>query len=201
MFFKINLKSIFLLIFGSVIISFGIFNVHSVSLVTEGGVLGLNLFVEHWTGISPSVTNFVLGLTCFLIGFKFIGFEFIKKSAVAVLSFSMSYKIFEQFDPIWPQLYNMPLVSAIIGALFVGVGTGICVKEGGAVCGDDALAMSISKIAGIKISTAYLISDIIVLLLSLTYIPLIRIIYSLITVVLSGQIIGLINRINKHQAV
>ncbi len=43
----------------------------------------------------------------------------------------------------------------------------------------------------------YLFSDLTVLLLSLTYIPLQRILYSLITVILSGKLIGLIQRVGK----
>lgn len=40
-----------------------------------------------------------------------------------------------------------------------------------------------------------MISDLVVLLISLTYIPVSRITYSLLTVVLSGQIIGLMQKI------
>ena len=43
----------------------------------------------------------------------------------------------------------------------------------------------------VKIQWIYLASDMTVLLLSLSYIPLRRILYSLLTVILSGQIIGL----------
>ena len=56
--------------------------------------------------------------------------------------------------------------------------------------GDDSLAMSLTHLTGIPIQRLYLISDLIVLLLSLSYIPLRRIGYSLLTVILSGQIIG-----------
>ena len=95
----------------------------------------------------------------------------------------------------------MPLLAAVLGAVFVGVGTGVCVKVGGAVCGDDALAMSISHAVHMKIEWAYLISDLTVLALSATYIPLNRLIYSLLTVILSGQIIGLVQRIGYKETV
>ena len=56
--------------------------------------------------------------------------------------------------------------------------------------GDDALAMSLSALLHVDIRWVYLASDLCVLALSLTYIPLKRIAFSLLTVVLSGQIIG-----------
>ena len=72
---------------------------------------------------------------------------------------------------------------------FVGVGVGIVVKEGGAAGGDDALALVISKVGKIRISKAYLFTDLTVLTLSLTYIPFGKIFYSLISVTLSSWII------------
>jgi uncharacterized membrane-anchored protein YitT (DUF2179 family) len=50
--------------------------------------------------------------------------------------------------------------------------------------------MSISHAAHIPIERVYLVSDLTVLGLSLSYIPWTRIAYSLLTVILSGQIIG-----------
>ena len=54
--------------------------------------------------------------------------------------------------------------------------------------------MSRAKHTRLKIQWIYLISDLSVLLLSLSYIPLRRIAYSLLTVILSGQIIGLLQK-------
>ena len=100
----------------------------------------------------------------------------------------------------WPGLANLPLLAAILGALFVGVGVGLCVRSGGAPTGDDALAMSLSHLLKTPIERIYLVSDLTVLALSLSYIPLRRIIYSLITVVLSGQIIGWIQKIHRRKS-
>lgn len=194
MFKDIKLKSCIIAFLASVFLAFGLYHVHSLSGVTEGGVLGLNLLLEYWFHISPSVTNFAVNVICYFLGWKLLGRVFIIYSAVCASGFSIAYKVFEQFDPLWPELYQHPLLAALIGAVFVGVGTGICVRIGGAICGDDALAMCIAHITHMKVEWAYLISDTIVLLLSLTYIPLNRIVYSFITVILSGQIIGIIQK-------
>ena len=86
-------------------------------------------------------------------------------------------------------------LAAIVGALFIGVGVGLCVRTGGAPGGDDALAMSANKLFTWDVRWYYLISDLTVLGLSLTYLPLERIAVSLVTVLLSGQIIGWIQLI------
>ena len=96
---------------------------------------------------------------------------------------------------------SVPLVAAIVGAVFVGIGAGIVVRQGGACAGDDALALVISKKLKIKISKAYLFTDITVLLLSLTYIPFRQIAYSLVTVLLSGWIIEKVQNWKKKDSV
>lgn len=200
MFRNIKVSSCIIGLTGSIILAFGLYHVHSCSGVTEGGVLGMTLLLQYWFHISPAVTGFVLNSACYLFGAKQLGKEFIFYSALSTAGFSLAYKICEQFEPLWPQLYEMPLLASVAGALFVGVGAGLCVRIGGAPSGDDALAMSLSKLTHIKIQWVYLLSDFLVLALSVTYIPLQRLGYSVLTVILSGQIIGLIQRIKFKPA-
>ena len=176
--------------------AFGMYNIHAVADVTEGGVLGLTLLLEQWLAISPALSGLFLNGICYFLGWRTFGKEFIYLSMVAASGFSVGYGICECFPPLWPEIANMPLLAALLGALFIGIGAGICVRTGGATCGDDALAMSLSKITGLDIQWIYLISDLTVLGLSLSYIPLKKIGYSLLTVILSGQIIGWIQKIN-----
>lgn len=180
--------------FSSALQAFGMYNIHAVAAVTEGGVLGATLLIAHWTSLSPAISGFILNAACYLLGWRTLGKEFIVCSLIASFGFSAGYWICEQFPPLFPQLAGMPLAAALLGALFIGIGAGLCVRAGGATCGDDALAMSLSHILKLDIQWVYLVSDLTVLLLSLSYIPLNKIIYSLLTVVLSGQLIGLIQK-------
>ena len=174
--------------------AFGMYNIHALSGVTEGGIFGLILLLDHWTGLSPAISSFVLNSACYALGWRTLGREFIGYSLIAACGYSAGYGICEQFPPLWPQIAQMPLLAAVAGALFIGVGAGLCVRVGGATSGDDALAMSLCHLTKIPIQWLYLISDLTVLGLSLSYIPLGRIGYSLLTVILSGQIIGWIQK-------
>lgn len=197
MFPKLKLSACLIAFFSSVFQAFGIYNIHALADVTEGGVLGLTLLLEHWFSISPAVSGAVLNAVCYLLGWRMLGKEFIGYSLCAAAGFSLGYGLFEQFPHLWPQLVNYPLLAAVLGALFIGIGAGFCIRAGGATTGDDALAMSLSHLTKIPIQWIYLVSDLTVLALSLSYIPLERILYSLLTVILSGQTIGLIQRIPK----
>ena len=179
----------------SAVLAFGLYHVHSFSGVTEGGVLGMTLLLQHWLSLSPAVSGFVLNAACYALGWRVLGRKFVVYSVVSTASFSLAYAIIEQFPPLWPQLYDMPLLSAVLGAVFVGIGCGFSVWVGGASGGDDALAMAVSHLLHWPIQRVYLITDLTVLGLSLSYIPLSRLWYSLLTVLLSGQIVGWIQHI------
>ena len=184
--------------FSSAFQAFGIYNIHALSNVTEGGIFGLTLLIQHWFSISPAVSSFVLNAACYALGWRTLGKEFIGYSVIAACGYSIGYAVCEQFPPLWPQIAGMPLTASLVGALFNGIGAGLWVRAGGATSGDDALAMSICRLTGAGVEKVYLVSDTTVLLLSLSYIPLQRIAYSLLTVLLSGQIIGWIQKIRPY---
>lgn len=181
-------------IIGSAVLAFGLYNVHSLSGVAEGGILGLTLFFQHWFDISPALSGLTMNALCYLIGWRVLGLDFVLYSIISGGGFSLFYGIFEQFPPLWPSLAGYPLLAALLGALFVGVGVGLCVRVNGAPSGDDALALSICRKTGWNIQWAYLISDLTVLALSATYIAPKRLLCSLMTVILSGQLIGVVQR-------
>lgn len=189
------------ILLGAFILAFGMYNIHSRTIITEGGIWGIELLIFNWFDISPAITAPILDGTCYLMGVVFLGKEFIIKSLVGTLGYSVFYAILEQFPPLFPDLNGVPIVAAIVGAIFVGIGAGIVVRQGGACAGDDALALVISKKLHIKISQAYLFTDISVLLLSLTYIPFRQIAYSIITVLLSGWIIEKVQNYKKKESV
>ena len=199
MFKSLTPRSFFVSVLGSAILAFGLYHIHSFSGVTEGGQLGLVLLLQHWFSISPAFTTVVVNGICYWIGWKTLGKPFIAHSVVATAGFSLIYWICQQFPPLWPGLAQYPLAAALAGAVFVGVGCGLCVRVGGAPCGDDGLAMSISERFHIHIEFVYFFFDFVVLVLSLSYIPLKRIAYSLLTVMISSRIIGVVQRFHRKE--
>lgn len=184
-----TLKKNFMILLGSCILAFGMFNIHDQAKITEGGVLGMILLFQAWFNISPSIIGPCLDGLCYLIGWKVLGFQFLKNAILASLGFSGFYALFEYIGPVFPKFIHIPILAAISGAVFVGIGVGLVVKEGGACGGDDAIALTFSKLLHCRISQVYFVTDVTVLLLSLSYISVLNIFYSLISVMLSSWII------------
>lgn len=195
----LTIENLITILFGTAIISFGIYNIHQQTYITEGGIIGLLLLLNHWTGASASILSPMLDILAYGITFKFLGKDFLKTSFVATLSLAGFFKLWEQFPPILPDLSSYPFIAAIIGGIFIGIGTGLIIKQGGSAGGDDALALTISKLTNCRISYSYLVTDLSVLLLSLTYLPLHHIAFSLITVTVSSIIIELIQNIEQSR--
>ena len=94
-----------------------------------------------------------------------------------------------------PDLSAYPLITAILGGLFVGIGAGIVVRQGGSSGGDDALALTLSHVTHWRLSRAYLMIDLVVLGLSLSYIPLSSIVFSIVSVIVSSNTIDWVQHV------
>lgn len=196
----LSYRRIVFIIIGAMICSFGIYNIHQQTGITEGGIIGLMLLIEHWFDVSPAYITPVLDITCYLLAFKYLGRKFIKISLISTLSVSIFYKIWELFPPVLPDMSSYPLLAAVSGGLFVGIGVGIIIRQGGSSGGDDALALTISHITHWRLSRSYLFTDLVVLGLSLTYIPFSKIIFSVITVTLSSFLIDRVQEFRSGSA-
>lgn len=174
---------------GAAIATFGLYNIHQRTGITEGGVLGLLLFVNHWTGLPASLVSPVLDLLCYAAALKVLGAGFLRTAVVSSAAMAAWFKVWEIFPPMLPDLSPHPLAAAILGGLFIGVGVGLIIRQGGSSGGDDALALVINRLSGWGLARCYLLTDLTVLALSLSYIPAWRIAFSLVTVTLSSFLI------------
>ena len=196
-----TLKRLFWLVLGTAILSFGIHNIHQRAAITEGGVIGLVLLMNHWLGIPASIASPLLDFVCYALAFKFRGLNFILTAAVASVSLAGFYRLWESFPPMLPDMTPWPLAAALLGGVFVGIGVGIIVRQGGSSGGDDALALVIHQQTGWKLARSYLFTDLVVLGASLSYIPARRIAFSLVTVTVSSLLIDWVQGLGHDEKI
>ena len=177
---------------GTFILSFGIYNFYYQNGITEGGVLGILLILKNMFGVEVSISNILIDGILILIGFKVLEKEFF---GYTLFAFSVIYGILEKVG--FLVTVNNDLMAAILGGASVGIGCAIIMNAGGASGGDDALAIVLSKLLRFRIGIIYLISDVSVLLLSLVYLPMRSMMYSIVAVVISGQVIDLLYKEKK----
>lgn len=187
-----ELKKVATIMIGATILAFGSYNFNYQNSVTEGGVLGLLLLIKNVFDISPSLTSLVIDLSLFALGTKFFGKKFLLYSIISTFTFSTMYNTFERIGFLVPNLEHNMLLASILAGIGVGIGVGLVVRGGGASGGDDVIALIGNKFTPLKVNHIYLISDGIVLFLSLVYLDFKQIVFSLIAVTISGKIISII---------
>ena len=100
-FFGLTKKGLLKIILGCAIMAFAVVNVHKQSGVTEGGVLGMMLFLNKIFGFDQSITSVVLDVSCYVLGFSIMGFAYSIIGAknpdrVQMIQFHQSYS-YEDF--------------------------------------------------------------------------------------------------------
>ena len=85
------------------------------------------------------------------------------------------------------------LMGSVLSRIFVGIGVGLVVRGGGASGWDDVIALLVSKFTKLKINHVYLITDAIVLFMSLIYLDFRQVFFSIIAVTISGKIISILH--------
>lgn len=187
------IKSIGLVILGSSILAFGSYNFNYQNNVTEGGVLGLILLIKNLFDISPSTTSLIIDLSLFLLGARFFGKRFLMYSILSTMTFSTTYRIWEHIGFLVPSFTENMIVASILAGIGVGIGVGLVVRGGGASGGDDVIALLVSRFTKLKVNHVYLITDAIVLLMSLVYLDFRQVFFSIIAVTISGKIISMLH--------
>lgn len=182
-----NWRNILFALLGSAIIAFGTNYIYANSHIPEGGIIGICLIIEHFSGIHPSISNIVITALCYVLAWRLMGTKYILNASVATIGFSVFYAIFSSpmLDGLIPSMAKYPLLAALIGALFIEVGTGIAHRSGSAPSGEQALTMAIAKRGALNFGWILFIRDFTILSLSIVmYDDKIQGLYSVIYAIL-----------------
>ena len=190
---KKQLLETLFIILGSIIVAFAVSTIHSKTELTEGGLIGIELLMLNWFNISPSITAICIDGIFYIIGFLILNKKFRLNAIIGTLTYSIAYYFFDYLNILLPITNNI-LVSAIIGGILVGVGSGIVVRHIGACGGDDSLALILNKLIKLPLFFCYYVVDIIVILLSLSYLNIKYVPYSLLTAFISSLVIDFVSR-------
>jgi len=106
----------------------------------SGGVTGTALLLDHLFGVPVGLGMALLNLPIFLLGFRFLGVRFGLSSAGAVL---MTW-VAADFLPL-PPLTGDPMLAAIFGGVFTGLGSAVALRSGGSLGGFDILGVWVNR--------------------------------------------------------
>lgn len=163
----------------------------------DGGITGISLLLSKTTGISLSVLIVILNIPFIILGYKQIGFNFVIKTALAVIGLSICIASVQ-----YPVLTNDKLLVAVFGGFFLGAGIGLTIRGGGVLDGTEVMAIYIGKKATLTIGDIILILNIIIFSFAAWLLSLEIALYSILTYLAASKTVDfLLNGIEEYTGV
>lgn len=186
--FLVNAFFIFL---GTCIFGFGLVTFNMANNLAEGGMTGITLIIYNLFSVNPALSTIILNIPLLLIGLKILGFEALIYTFIGTFSLSLNLWFWQKF-PVALSVDNDLLIAALLAGLFGGLGSGLVYKFGGTTGGTDIVARIIEKRYGLTIGRSLLLLDVVVLLLSLSYLSIKEMMYTLIAVFVFSQVVDFV---------
>ncbi|CEI83732.1 membrane protein [Oceanobacillus oncorhynchi subsp. incaldanensis] len=189
---KVRVKNIVFILIGAAIFSFGLVHFNMQHNLGEGGFTGITLLLFFLWDIDPAISNIVLNIPVFFIGWKILGRNAFVYTMVGTLSVSLFLWIFQIYQIQIGLEDDMTLVALFAG-VFIGIGLGIIFRFGGTTGGVDIIARIINKFTSWSIGKAMFVFDFLVIITSiLTFLELSEGMYTLLAVFVGARVIDFI---------
>ncbi|QBK25865.1 YitT family protein [Ureibacillus thermophilus] len=188
----IKIQEIIGIILGTAIFSFGFVHFNMLNKLGEGGFSGISLILYFTLGFDPAITNIVLNIPIFILGWKLLERKEFFYSIFGILSVSFFLKIFQAYQ-FTLDLKNDLLLASLFAGVFVGIGLGIIFRCGGTTGGVDIIARLVNKYVGWSMGKTMFFFDTFVLIASLfTYLNSITMMYTLVAVFVGAKVIDMV---------
>lgn len=139
------------LIAGCLSMSIGINTFLKPHTIAPGGLSGISVVLNKVTGISVSNIMLLIGVPLVLFAYKILGKKNFIKTLLGTVLFSIIINITSPLASL--SVTNDLLLSAIFGAIFIGIGIGVVFRVDGSTGGTDLIALILSKkFPGIKVT-------------------------------------------------
>lgn len=133
---------IIIVIIGTALTALGIHTFISSNAIGMGGVTGIAIVLSYLTKIPIGIFTLVMNVPMLFVGFRKLGKEYILKTAVSVVTFTVVMDYLMVFVPIYT---NDKLMASIFGGVIMGIGYGLIYWRGAASGGMDIAVKLVAK--------------------------------------------------------
>lgn len=194
MLFSLKTKNILFILLGSAIFAFGLVNFNIKNKLAEGGLTGITLILYNLFHIDPAISNLVLNIPLFLIGWRLLGRNEFIYTLIGTGALSVFLWIFQHVITFNFTLSHDLTLAALFAGVFVGAGLGIIFKYGGTTGGSDIIARVVHSYFGASIGRTMFMMDAAVIVTSLIYLDYKQAMYTLVAVFVAARVIDFIQK-------
>ncbi|TLS35943.1 YitT family protein [Pseudalkalibacillus caeni] len=192
--FSLRLKNILFILFGAAVFAFGLVHFNMENNLAEGGFTGITLLLFFLFKIDPSISNLVLNIPLFFLGWKMLGRNAFYYTIIGTVGLSVFLWIFQRITFVSIPLHDDMTLAALFAGAFIGIGLGIIFRYGGTTGGVDIIARLGLKYMGWGMGRTMFIFDACVITVSLVYLNYREAMYTLLAVFVAARVIDFIQQ-------
>ncbi len=156
-------RQVLLLVMGAALAAFGFAVFQAPYNLAAGGIGGISLIINHFTGWPVGTMFFVLNIPLLAFGFRHLGrWPFVLRTGIAAGLFSLFTDLFILWLPqvLTPfPLTDDLLLSALYGGILGGIGGGLIYRAGSTMGGTGIIGRYIQQRTGLPLSQIYIYTD------------------------------------------
>lgn len=190
------LKKLVIIGFGSTMISVGINMFILPFHLINGGIFGISLLLNYVWGLKVGLMFILLNIPIYLFALKKDPIYFYN----GILGAVVSGCLIELSVPL-SGIVQLPIISSvIIGAIIIGLGVGVMLRNHISPGGMDLLALLIAKWTKVNVGVIMVSLDAVIILIGLFLLQDARLLYSLLIISIIGMLATIITTYNpvKH---
>lgn len=176
---------------GTALYAFGFVTVNIADRLAEGGIAGITLLLKFLVGVNPAFSTILINIPLLIIGYRYLG----KRSLIYTIygTLALSFWIWLwQLLPISLNVHHDLFIAAILAGIIGGFGLGLVYRFNGTTGGTDIIARIFEKKNGAPMGQSLFALDVCVLVASLTYIDLRRMMYTLVCSFVFSRVVNFI---------
>ena len=182
------LKKYLLITIGVVLLSISLQFFYYPNDIAAGGVSGLALIINSFTGITPGTVMNICNVVLFLLAMIFIGKEFVTRSIYAAFGTSIVLSILERVFPN-VVITSDPMLAVIFGSIIASLGIAIVFNQNSSTGGTAIVAKLLNKYLKVDIGKSLLIADCIVVTLALFAFGVEKGLYGMLSCFIMGSMV------------
>lgn len=168
-------------ILGNVFVAFAVSTLVLENQLISGGVTGLGIVTNHYTGINISLIVGIINVLLFLLGLFFIGKKFALSTLISTFAFPVLLEFFNT-NAIFHNYCQDTLLAVVLAGCLVGIGVGLMIRSDASSGGMDIIAIILNRKLGIPVFIMVNVFDFIILCMQATFSNPTKILYSIVLV-------------------
>ena len=155
--------------------------------IVSGGVTGLSIVFSDLLGWSPVFIQYLFNIPLLLVAYIFLGKEAGNRTILASLILPLFISLIGNWQPATTDIF----LATVIGGIVNGIGLGIVFRAKASTGGTSILAQILNKYTGLSLGATTMLSDGLVILLSLTTFQVNTVLYGFINLYITTRSIDM----------